>query len=422
MGKTTLIDIFSKSFENYIYLNLERQADISLFEHTDDITQIVNAAFLLKNKALKKGNTLIFIDEIQASPKAIQLLRYFYEDRPEIYVIAAGSLLEFALAQVASFPVGRVEFLCVHPLDFEEYLWAMGYDAAADLLTQIPIPAYAEEVLLRHFNEYIIVGGMPEVVKTYAERRNMAVLGRIYDRIWQSYKDDVEKYARNETDRKIIRHVINAAPLEKDRIKFEGFGNSIYRSREVGEALRALDMARVVQLIYPTTSQEPPIVADMKKRPRLQLLDTGLLNNAIGLQGEMIGIADLSDFYKGKIVQHIVAQELIAIHDQPGYKPNFWVRENPNSSAEVDLVYQFGQYVVPIEVKSGEQGRLRSLHQFIESSDVGFGLRFYGGAFKVESHHTPYGKPYQLINMPYFLGAKIPEYIGWVLKEVVKVG
>src|SRR5690606_16378474 len=142
------------------------------------------------------------------------------------------------------------------------------------------------------------------------------------------------------------------APYERDRIKFGGFGQSNYRSREVGEAMRALDMARVIQLIYPTTSLTPPIVTDIKKRPRLQVLDTGLLNHAVGLQGQMIGISDLNDFYRGKIIQHLITQELIAIHDQPSYKPHFWVREERGTTSEVDLVIQHQRHIIPVEIKS----------------------------------------------------------------------
>ena len=228
-------------------------------------------------------------------------------------------------------------------------------------------------------------------------------------------EDDIEKYSRNESDRKVLRHVVETAPLEADRIKFEGFGRSRYKSREVGEALRALDLAKIVRLIYPTTSLKPPILSDLKKRPRLQFLDTGMLNQSLLLQGEMIGISDLSDFYRGKIIQHLISQELISIHEDINYKPNFWVRENKDSNSEVDLVYRCGKYIIPIEVKSGKSGTLKSLHQFIERAGHPYAVRMYGGEFNVENSKTQNGTPYFLMNLPYYLGTKISEYLEYFI-------
>lgn len=414
VGKTTLVNTFANEFKTFISLNLEREADRAIFEKTDSIADILNAIYLLKNIVPQEGETLLFIDEIQESPKAIQLLRYFHEERPELFVIAAGSLLEFSLKEVASFPVGRIEYLCLHPMDFEEFLMAMGYQAAFEQLQQIPVPSFAHTTLLNLFHNYAIIGGMPAVLSEYAKTKNIAAVARIYSQLWQAYKDDSEKYAKNDTERKVIRHILETAPLESDRITFERFGRSSYRSREVGEAMRALDMARVVQLIYPTTSVTPPIITDLKKRPRLQLLDTGLLNQAAGLQGQMIGVRDLNDFYRGKIIQHLVTQQLIAIHDQPSYRPHFWVREEGSTTSEVDLVLQHDQYIIPIEIKSGPTGRLRSLHEFIDRCDHVFGIRMSPSTLAIEKASTARAKKdFLLANLPYYLAVKLPEYTAW---------
>jgi len=269
VGKTSIVRQFAEEFDNYIELNLERESDRNLFL-MDGVTKILNSAYLLKNKKATNKPTLLFIDEIQESPKAIQQLRFFHEDVPDLYVIAAGSLLEFALKEVPNFPVGRIDYLYLHPLNFHEYLQAKGHEGAIENMNTLPIPNYSHNIMLELFHEYVIIGGMPEVVSNYLDKKNVSGLAKIYNRLWQSYKDDVEKYARNDTDKKVIRHIIATAPHEIDRIKFERFGKSNYRSREVGEALRALDMAKIIQLIYPTTSLSPPIVGDFRKRPRLQ--------------------------------------------------------------------------------------------------------------------------------------------------------
>lgn len=258
---------------------------------------------------------------------------------------------------------------------------------------------------------------MPEIVSTDIEQNNLAALPGVYESIWTTYKNDVEKYTTNDTERKVIRHIMNTAPLYLDeRIKFQGFGNSNYRSREIGEGLRTLEAARVISLIYPTVDIQPPIRADLKKSPRLQILDTGIANYSLGIQGDMLAMKDLNSAYKGAIVPHIFTQELISLQSIADNKPNFWVREKLQSNAEVDLVYVYNNMVIPIEVKSGSTGSLRSLHQFIEAVDHPYAIRIYGG-FVIENAVTPNKKQYLLMNLPYYLGTKLRQYIEWFVKQ-----
>lgn len=417
VGKSTLIRQFASEFTHFIELNLEKEQHRRLFEQTDQVRYLMDAIYLSARIPNTGQPTLLFLDEIQESPKAIQQLRYFYEELPHLYVVAAGSLLEFALKKIASFPVGRIEQMVLHPFDFEEFLMALDHQQALEELNTIPCHDYGYQAMMEQFHNYAIVGGMPEVIKQYMTDQSFANLGAIYDALWQGYKDDAEKYASNQTERKIIRHVIDSSPNEKDRVSFEGFGNSVYRSREIGEVLRALDLARVIRLIYPATALTPPMNEDLKKRPRLQFLDTGLLNHALNIQAEMIGVTDLNSVYKGRIIQHMVIQELQSQHDSTLYKPHFWVREKAKSSAEVDLVYHYKQYLIPIEIKSGEQGKLRSLHQFMESCGHPYGVRLLANRFSVEKVKTPSGIPYLLMNLPYWLGTKIPLYIEWFIRN-----
>lgn len=361
--------------------------------------------------------TLLFLDEIQESPKAIQQLRYFYEELPHIHVVAAGSLLEFALKKVPSFPVGRVEQMVLHPFDFEEYLMAQDHHRMVDELHVIPYHDYGYQSIMDQFHKYAIIGGMPEAIKQFITDQSLAALGGVYDALWQGYQDDAEKYASNQTERKILRHIINSAPHEKDRICFEGFGHSAYRSREAGEAFRALDLARIIRLMYPSTAINPPLNEDLKKRPRLQFLDTGILNHALNIQAELIGVTDMHTVLKGRIIQHLVIQELQAQHDSTFYRPHFWVREKAKSNAEVDLLYQYKKYLIPIEIKSGPQGKLRSLHQFMELCGHPYAVKLLANRFSVERVKTPSGHPYLLMNLPYFLGVKIPQYVEWFIRH-----
>ncbi|MCD4747030.1 MAG: AAA family ATPase [Bacteroidales bacterium] len=419
VGKTTLIKQFAQTYKQYIFLDLEKTDDRNFFEKSDDVKKIVDSLFLSKNISSNVKDTLLFIDEIQESPKAIHLLRYFYEDIPNLHVISAGSLLEFAMRKVPSFPVGRVEYLYLYPLNFLEYLEAIEHFAAMEQINQIPVKPFAHKVLLDLFNRYTIIGGMPEVVKIFTENNSSLIeLPIVYESIWGTYQNDVEKYATNETERKVIKHIMATAQFYIDqRIKFQNFGNSNYRSREVGEALKSLDDAKIIQLIYPTTNVEIPIQPDLKKSPKLQFLDTGLVNHVLGIQSQMIGLEDLSSAYKGAIIPHLITQELISLNTISSKKPHFWVREKKQSSSEVDLVIQYEDKVIPIEIKSGSTGSLKSLHQFVQKANHPYAIRVYEGEFKIEKATTPDGVPYLLMNMPYYLGTKIPEYIDYFINN-----
>lgn len=413
VGKTTLVKEFAKSYKYTILLNLEISSDADFFNKYDQVKALLESLLLTNNISIDFiGETLLFIDEIQESPSAIQMLRYFYEEFPALHVIAAGSLLEFAMKKVKNFPVGRIEYLYLHPLNFREYLEAIDHLEALNQIDKIPFDSFAHKTLLEIFNQYAIIGGMPEVVSSFIEKNSLSELPNVFESIWGTYRNDVEKYAANETERKVIRHIMSTAHLYVDqRIKFQNFGQSNYRSREVGEAFRNLNDAKVIRLIYPTIDFVIPVKPDLRKSPRLQFLDTGIINNELGIQAEMLALTDLSKSYKGAIIPHLITQELISLQTINNKIPHFWIREKKQSSSEVDLVYPYQDKVIPIEIKSGKEGSLRSLHQFIDRTNHPYAVRMYAGEFNVIETMTPGGTPYMLMNLPYFLGTKIPDYI-----------
>ena len=420
VGKTTLINDFAKNYQYFISLNLERASDRRYFTDFDDARLITDALFVANSiPGHQQRQTLLFIDEIQESPEAIALLRYFYEDVPDLHVIAAGSLLEHVMQQVKSFPVGRVQYVYLHPLNFVEYLEAKQHAGALGEIGTLPVKPYAHPTLKELFHEYAIIGGMPEIVKTYVSTGRLADLPLVYEGIWATYKDDVEKYSRNATDARVIRHIMQTAHLYIDqRIKFQNFGKSNYKSREVGESMRNLNDARIIQLIYPSTNITPPIRPDLKKSPRLQFLDTGLVNHELSLQADMLALDDLNTAYKGAVIPHLITQELISLNSLQYKRPNFWVREKAQASSEVDIIVQHQDKIIPIEIKSGKVGKLKSLHQFIEQADHPYAIRMYAGTFQVEQHVTPFRKkPYLLMNLPYYLGTQLPVYIEYFLKN-----
>ncbi len=418
VGKTTVVNEFGESYKQYVYLNLERTEHKKYFELYDKVKDIVDSVLLNMELEPEHAQTLFFIDEIQESPKAIALLRYFAEDLPDLHVISAGSLLEFSIKLVNSFPVGRVQFLNMFPMNFREFLMALGKKSALATLDTVPISATAHETLMSYFHKYAIVGGMPEVVKKYAETGSYASLQQIYEGIWAAYRDDVRKYAQNPGEERVIRHIMSTAcSFLDERISFQNFANSNYRSREVGEAFRCLDDAGIIKLIYPTTDIKFPLRSDFTKRPRMQFLDSGLVNYELSIQHELIALSDMSEAYRGALIPHLITEELISLNTTKIDKPQFWVRDKNQSSAEVDLVYYYNGNVIPMEIKSGKIGKLRSLLGFMDQCSHHYAIRIYAGKFEVQRIETSLSKPFYLMNLPYFLGTKIPEYIKWFTEQ-----
>ena len=418
VGKTTAVALLAESFDQYIYLNLELEEDRRLFEQGYTVQELFEAICFLKNKDPQKSRTLLFIDEIQSSPEAVAVLRYFYEELSHLYVIAAGSLLETLLDRHTSFPVGRVEYLRMHPLSFEEFLGAIGETQAVEMLHRIPLPAFAHDKLLKLFHRYTLIGGMPEVVQRYAQSQNLSHLESIYDSLITAYLDDIEKYANKDSQAAVIRHVIQSAFHEAgSRIKMAGFGQSNYGSKDISEAMGTLEKALLLRRVYPTTATQLPLTPNLKKSPKLQLLDTGLVNFFSGIQTDVFGSSDLNSLYGGRIIEHLVGQELLASHDSMLFTPLFWVREKSQSNAEIDFVLSHQNHVIPIEVKSGATGRLRSLHLFMDQVEHHWAVRLYAGALNVETVETLAGKPYQPLNLPYFLSGQIEHYLYWFVAE-----
>jgi len=415
VGKTTLVDNFSRNFDNYLYLNFEKNPSaITLFEKEQEVDNLMADIFLFCNKENKPGKTLLFIDEIQNSETAIMKLRYFYEAKlPDLHVIAAGSLLETMLNKSISFPVGRVEYLAVRPCVFSEFLRATGEIQLEKALLDRRIPEALHGKTMNLFNTFTFIGGMPEVVADYAANKNLVGLNSIYESLLTSYRDDVEKYARNETMSQTIRYILQSGwKCAAERITLGGFAGSSYKSREMSEAFRTLEKTFVLELCHPTTDCLVPIAKDLKRSPKLLWLDCGLVNYAANVQKEVFGAADILDAWRGKIAEQIVAQELLALDSRVSNQRNFWVRNKKDSDAEVDFVLQQDSKVIPIEVKSGHNAKLKSLHLFMDEAPHDIAVRVWSQPFFIDEVTTQKGKKFRLINLPFY-------YVG-VLEEVLK--
>ena len=402
VGKTTAVEIFSKEFDQFIYLNLDKESDLSLFSN-NDFNKLLDSIYYVKGMKKDNKNTLLFIDEIQNSPEAVAYLRYFYEEAPWLYVISAGSLLESLLDVKISFPVGRCEYLKMYPVTFREFLEALKETQSIELIDNCEFPDFAHEKLSGLFCDYALTGGMPEAVKVYIETKDTVEVNRVYESLIISYLDDIEKYTDNPNFGRIISHTLKYAfKTAGERITFEGFGNAGYKSREIGEALRLLEKAMLIRLVYPSTDLNYPFEENHRRKPRLHVVDTGLLNYFSGIQKEMFLSRNITDGKIGRIYEHITGQELLAKSYSPLHSLSFWVREKSQSSAELDYLYPYKGKSYPVEVKSGKTGALKSLHQFIDETGIREAVRIYSGKFSVESAKTVKGTEFKLLNLPFY--------------------
>ena len=237
VGKTTVVNEFGKQFANYLSLNLEKREVAALFDLSAPLKDLMPLFFAYCGEVKKEGSTLVFIDEIQNSPKAVSLLRYFYEELPEIYVIAAGSLLENLIDVHVSFPVGRVQYMALRPCSFREFLGAIGEEPLLSVLDKPEVTIAFHERLMVLFNIYTLIGGMPEVVQFYAERKDIVSLESIYETLLQGYRDDVEKYAKGKQLPEVVRFILKEGWHKAGQaVTLGGFAGSSYNVREVGEA------------------------------------------------------------------------------------------------------------------------------------------------------------------------------------------
>lgn len=413
VGKTTLVELFAQDFDTYIYLNLEERENAELFAADYSFEDILAGIYFKTNKQQDENKrTLIFIDEIQNEPKAVQILRYFYEKRPDLYVIAAGSLLESLMGRHISFPVGRVEYMALHPCTFVEFLKAMGQNVIAEQIEQVSLPASLHSHAMDLFKKYMIVGGLPEAVANYAQFNDLVRLNGVFNSLLSGYRDDVEKYASKPKEQDAIRYILNYGwTAAGHRIQFAKFTGSTFKAAEAGNAFRTLEKTLLLELVYPLTSSSLPILPDLKKSPKLLWLDTGLVNYVAGMQEDLLFNKDADELWNGDIAEHVVGQELLGATYNFGEKRMFWVRDAKNSQAEVDFLIRYKSHLLPIEVKTGNNAKLRSLHLFMEESKETIALRLWNGPMTSDTITKSNGDTFTLYNIPLYYAGHLQHFL-----------
>ena len=383
VGKTWLVEhVAAARFETMLKVDLEKRRDLHVhFGDNLDPKIIMRNLEVDGGKRIVPGKTLLFLDEIQACPRAIMALRYFYEQMPDLHVIAAGSLLEFALGEI-SVPVGRVQYLHLYPMTFREYLRGIGNDVATEAAARHPseVDEGVQRQLLKELRTYFFVGGMPESVQVYRDTQSLVESFKVQAEIVGSYREDFAKYTPR-VDRTCLDTVLlSVARQVGDQIKYTRLDDS-----HTGPTnRRAFELLCKAMVIYKIASCDPsglPLGASAnEKRFKAALLDIGLLQNLCQVPVDLEWReGDLLAMYRGKLAEQFVAQELIANHSSELF---YWAREARGSSAEVDYLTVRDGKIVPVEVKSGAGGSLRSLHLMLDTyPNCPEGLVLYSGTY-----------------------------------------
>ncbi len=385
VGKSTLVELFAK--EQVVPLcsvNLERYPELlsSTFASKDP-KQILQQIEFLPNMQNVGAETLLFLDEIQAVPEAIPALRYFYEDMPDFAVISAGSLLEFALADHNfSMPVGRIQYLHMGPMTFSEFLLGINEDNLHNFIVHYEsgqkIGDVTHQRLLKLLRSYYFVGGMPEAVAVFADSHSYKAVSEVHTSIVETYRDDFPKYAGSRNLNRMLNVFNFVARNVGIKIKYSNI-SSQDQSVTIKKDIELLAMARVVAKVVHSNCTGLPLQADIKERVyKLLFLDIGLMNAICGLDWRNLAQADEKKIInQGAIAEQFIGQHLQAmlVH-KPNRDLNYWLREGKSSNAELDYVIEINGNIIPIEVKSGAIGTLKSLHQFMGTKNAPLAIRF----------------------------------------------
>lgn len=416
VGKSYLIEKFGKDyFKQQVTINFELQPHLKRCFLDPDPEQIINQLELtLAIRINEEPSTLLFLDEIQECPEAIVALRYFKEKKNSLLVIAAGSLLEFTLEKAEyQMPVGRVQYLYLRPLSFDEYLNARGFTQMITYLQNITladtIPDAVHEQLIKLLREYIIIGGMPEVVAEYLATNRLQACQNIQESLLLTFRDDFGKYASH-TQRRYLQIVFERAPLlVGENFNFSKIDASL-RARELKPALECLIMAGLIQLIYQTSASGLPLITTRHdERYKLHFIDVGLMTKSSRIPADILLQEDFFALNRGSTMEQLVGQELLAY--TPAEEQGalyYWNRDKKHSTAEVDYIIAVDNHVIPVEVKAGATGRLKSLQVFMQEKKSPLGVKISLDKLAMTNN---------ILSVPAYMISSLPRLVRQVLNS-----
>ena len=385
VGKSTAVRHLAETFGTYVEINFEKQASyIPLFQVKDiDVKAIVSQISAMAGRRIEPGKTLLFLDEVQACPEAIMSLWFFKEDLPELHVVAAGSLLEFALEDLSSFGVGRIHSMFMFPMTFDEFLVANGeqllMEARNRATSSHPLPQPLHEKLVSLMRTFMLVGGMPETVAKWVETHDYLACQEVQDDIVVTYEDDFPKY-RKKIDPILFRNTMRSAAVQATKKFVFSAVEGNYKAAEVKKALDMLTKAGIVIPVAHTDGNGLPLGSEADKSyQKMLLLDTGLMLRLLNMTTgdiseltERILTSNATDLVnKGPMAEMLAGLELLH-YRTPNIRHEmfYWQRQAKNSQAEVDYLSSYRQTVLPIEVKAETQGGMKSLWMFMREKKL----------------------------------------------------
>lgn len=382
VGKTWSARFLGSHFEHFIEINFEFDRKVhAFFEQSLDPEDLCLNLAAYYNIPIQNGKTLLFFDEIQACIPAISSLRFFYEKRPDLHLIAAGSLLEFALEELPSYGLGRIESLWMYPMSFDEFLLAKGEKPLLHLKRKASpeksLNKVFHETLITHFRQYLYIGGLPEVIQTFIDTRDFAPAIKLINQLIDGLDDDFSKYKKR-------------VPVSRLRTIFEAVANqtgskfnlskSIKEANhgQIKEAIQLLIQAGLVYKVHHTAANGFPLGAEVNpKKFKLLMFDHGIFQRILGLNAaELLLPKEYASVFRGALAELFVGLEIVKY--QPSFSRShlyYWHREKRGSQAEVDYLLQQQNRLFPLEVKSGTQGKMQSLHLFLKEKNLPFGVR-----------------------------------------------
>jgi predicted AAA+ superfamily ATPase len=380
VGKSSSVRELGKFFETFVEINFEHKDFLpvkGIFERHSSPQLICDELSAILGVKITPGRTLLFLDEIQSCASAISALRYFYEEMPHLHVIAAGSLLEFALQQLPSFGVGRIRSLFMYPLSFDEFLRATNFDGLADKVQQATpneeFPEALHKKCVELFSRFLLVGGMPEAVAAYAKSGSLLDCQQILDDLTNTFYDDFAKYKEKAPVLR-LREVFDAVTRQTGG-KFVLSNIQNFNNLQIKECLELLEMAGLIYPVTHTAANGLPLGAEANaKHRKFMLFDTGIYQRYLKL--DIAQILNVENINKGALAELFTALELKKA--APANSPTdlyYWRREKDGSSAEVDFVVQSGENIVPIEVKAGTKGAMQSMFLFLKEKNRKYGIR-----------------------------------------------
>lgn len=415
VGKSSLARMFAdSSFENIFEVNFEEDKKAAGYFNTQSPAKTIALLETDKSVTIKPGKTLLFLDEIQAAPEVLASLRYFYEQMPQLHIIAAGSLLEFVLEDHSfSMPVGRIEYLHLGPMTFEEYLLATGKEKRLDALQNFTVTDKSFSLLhsafMEDFRDYCVIGGMPAAVKAYIESVSYLTTERIQEGILATYRDDFSKYGKRVNYARLQKVFSRLPLLVGQKFKYTNLDRH-EQSRDLAKTIDMLELARIIRRVLHSDANGIPLGAEINERYfKILFLDVGLFCRACGLSmTDVHNAGDIMLINSGAVCEQFIGQHLMftkKYYEDP--QLHCWMRQKHNTSAEVDFLIQAGINIVPIEVKAGKTGTLKSLHVFIGEKKCDFAIRFNADIPSVLDMQTSVtGKPthdFRLLSLPLYL-------------------